>query len=148
MTGTNMQAPTGPSSPGSGQSARRRLWITGTACLVAGVLIGVAAGAGEDVPDPVTQTDTVTRVTSVPVVEVRTVTKVRRVVRTRTVTEQVAAPEAAEPAAAEPADGGASDPAADYSGMNCSEIGHSFTVAPGSDPQHDADNDGVACESY
>lgn len=35
----------------------------------------------------------------------------------------------------------------DYSGMNCDEIGHSYSVPPGSDPDHDADNDGVACES-
>lgn len=34
-----------------------------------------------------------------------------------------------------------------YAGMNCDEIGHSFTVEPGSDPQHDRDNDGIACES-
>lgn len=32
-------------------------------------------------------------------------------------------------------------------GMNCDEIGHSFTVKPGGDPEHDRDNDGVACES-
>jgi hypothetical protein len=36
----------------------------------------------------------------------------------------------------------------DYSGMTCAEIGHSFEVTPGSDPEHDADNDGIACESY
>ena len=50
---------------------------------------------------------------------------------------------AEEAAAAAPA----ADPAADYAGMNCTEIGHSFNVTPGSDPDHDADNDGVACES-
>lgn len=38
--------------------------------------------------------------------------------------------------------------AGSYAGMNCSEIGHSFEVTPGSDPEHDADNDGIACESY
>jgi hypothetical protein len=37
--------------------------------------------------------------------------------------------------------------AGQYAGMNCTEIGHSFMVTPGSDPDHDADNDGVACES-
>lgn len=31
--------------------------------------------------------------------------------------------------------------------MNCSEIGHSFSVPPGSDPEHDVDGDGLACES-
>ena len=40
------------------------------------------------------------------------------------------------------------DSGSSYAGLNCSEIGHSFTVAPGSDPEHDADNDGIACESY
>jgi hypothetical protein len=35
-----------------------------------------------------------------------------------------------------------------YAGLNCSEIGHDFYVTPGSDPEHDADNDGHACESY
>lgn len=34
-----------------------------------------------------------------------------------------------------------------YAGMNCTEIGHSFMVEPGSDPEHDRDNDGIACES-
>jgi hypothetical protein len=34
-----------------------------------------------------------------------------------------------------------------YAGMNCDEIGHSFNVIPGSDPEHDRDNDGLACES-
>lgn len=33
-----------------------------------------------------------------------------------------------------------------YSGT-CDEIGHSFPVVPGSDPVHDRDGDGVACES-
>jgi hypothetical protein len=41
----------------------------------------------------------------------------------------------------------ASDNPGQYAGMNCTEIGHSFSVSPGSDPDHDADNDGVACES-
>jgi hypothetical protein len=51
--------------------------------------------------------------------------------------------QAEEAAAAAPA----SDDPAQYAGMNCTEIGHSFNVSPGSDPDHDADNDGVACES-
>jgi hypothetical protein len=34
-----------------------------------------------------------------------------------------------------------------YAGRTCTEIGHSFEVVPGSDPDHDANNDGVACES-
>lgn len=57
--------------------------------------------------------------------------------------EQAAAELAAEEEsfAAEDSGGGS------YAGMNCTEIGHSFTVEPGSDPEHDADNDGVACES-
>jgi hypothetical protein len=58
----------------------------------------------------------------------------RRIAEERRIAEAEAAPD---PVAAAP----------DYSGMTCSEIGHSFTVPPGSDPEHDADNDGVACES-
>ncbi len=38
-------------------------------------------------------------------------------------------------------------PSASYAGMTCAEIGHSFTVVPGSDMDHDANGDGVACES-
>jgi colicin import membrane protein len=34
-----------------------------------------------------------------------------------------------------------------YAGKTCSEIGHSFEVPPGADPDHDADGDGIACES-
>jgi hypothetical protein len=41
----------------------------------------------------------------------------------------------------------AADDSAQYAGMNCTEIGHSFNVTPGSDPVHDRDNDGLACES-
>lgn len=57
--------------------------------------------------------------------------------------EQAAADLAAEEEsfAAEDSGGGS------YAGMNCTEIGHSFTVEPGSDPEHDRDNDGIACES-
>lgn len=50
-------------------------------------------------------------------------------------------------AAAEPEPDSASSSGADYAGMTCPEIGHSFTVEPGSDPAHDRDNDGLACES-
>lgn len=45
------------------------------------------------------------------------------------------------------ADDGGSGGGGSYAGMNCDEIGHSFTVEPGSDPEHDRDNDGIACES-
>ena len=45
------------------------------------------------------------------------------------------------------ADPGTDDASGGYAGMNCDEIGHSFTVTPGSDPEHDRDNDGLACES-
>lgn len=57
--------------------------------------------------------------------------------------EQAAAELAAEeePFAAEDSGGGS------YAGMNCTEIGRSFMVEPGSDPEHDRDNDGIACES-
>lgn len=40
--------------------------------------------------------------------------------------------------------GGSSGP---YSGKTCDEIGHSYTVPPGTDREHDADGDGVACEA-
>lgn len=68
-----------------------------------------------------------------PVVRIRTVEKIRRVVRTQTVTVESTSDET---------DGGR------YAGLTCSEIGHSFSVEPGSDPEHDADGDGIACESY
>lgn len=148
---TGQMTPQGPggglAAGGGGPRARRRQLVTvGAVCACLGVLVGVAAGAGEDTPEPVTQVKTVTRVRTekVPVVKVKTVTTVRRIVRTQTVTQQVAAP--VQSAGAEASAGGSG--AADYAGLNCSEIGHSFTVAPGSDPEHDADNDGVACESY
>lgn len=41
----------------------------------------------------------------------------------------------------------ATDNPADYSGLSCDDIGHSYSVVPGSDPEHDANNDGYACES-
>lgn len=69
----------------------------------------------------------------------------RRLARQRAEAERIAA--AAEP----PPPPSAPEPepvaAPDYSGMTCAEIGHSFYVTPGSDPEHDADGDGEACES-
>lgn len=123
---------------------RRRMAI---AVGVAGLLVGLLVGAvGGEETSTVTDTQTVVETTTkrVPVVRVKTVTQVRRVVRTRTVTVE-SAPVAADgyDDAYESYDAGGS-----YAGMTCSEIGHSFSVAPGSDPEHDADNDGVACESY
>lgn len=58
--------------------------------------------------------------------------------------EQAAAELAAEE---ESFDSGGGGGGGQYAGMNCDEIGHSFTVEPGSDPEHDRDNDGIACES-
>lgn len=37
--------------------------------------------------------------------------------------------------------------AGNYAGKTCAEIGMPFNVVPGSDPDHDANNDGLACES-
>jgi hypothetical protein len=34
----------------------------------------------------------------------------------------------------------------EYLGLGCDQIGHEFRVAPGSDPAHDPDGDGRACE--
>ena len=122
---------------------RRRVLI---AVGVAGLILGAALGASGEETKTTTETQTVveTRTQRVPVVRTRTVVKTRRVVRTHTVTVDAA------PAADV---GGYDDSYSDggggsYAGLNCSEIGHSFTVTPGSDPEHDADNDGVACESY
>lgn len=57
-------------------------------------------------------------------------------------------PKREEPEPAETTTAPDPEPAAvDYSGLNCDEIGHSYVVPPGSDPEHDADSDGVACES-
>jgi hypothetical protein len=53
---------------------------------------------------------------------------------------------AAEQAATESSNSGGGG-GAQYAGLNCTEIGHSFTVTPGSDPEHDRDGDGIACES-
>lgn len=136
----------GESTPDMDHRRRRnRLIGVGVAGLIVGLLLGAA---GEDT-STVTDTQTVveTRTERVPVVRVKTVTQVRRVVRTHTVTAEAA------PVASggyddsyESYDSG--DSGGSYAGLNCSEIGHSFSVAPGSDPEHDADNDGVACESY
>lgn len=71
--------------------------------------------------------------------------------RRQAAAREAAARRAAERRAAEqapqPLAGGAGDGGGDYSGMTCPEIGHSFPVEPGSDPVHDRDNDGIACES-
>jgi hypothetical protein len=118
--------------------------VVGVAGLLLGLLVGAAAG-GETKTTTETQTVVETHTKRVPVIHTRTVTKVRRVVRTHTVTVE----------AAPAVDSGGYDDSygsdsggGSYAGMNCSEIGHSFTVTPGSDPEHDADNDGIACESY
>jgi hypothetical protein len=120
---------------------RRALIAVGVAGLLVGLLIGAAGGETETVTE--TQTVVSTEAKRVPVVRVKTVTQVRRVVRTQRVTVE-AAP-AVDPGYDDSYDAGSGS---DYAGLNCSEIGHSFEVAPGSDPEHDADNDGLACESY
>jgi hypothetical protein len=123
---------------------RRNLGImVGVAGLLLGLLLGVAAG-GETKTTTETQTvvETHTETKRVPVIHTRTVTKVRRIVRTHTVTVE------ATPAGGSGGYGGSDSGGGNYAGMTCSEIGHSFTVTPGSDPEHDADNDGIACESY
>lgn len=43
--------------------------------------------------------------------------------------------------------GGSGGAGGQYAGKTCDEIGHSYTVPPGADREHDADGDGVACES-
>lgn len=68
----------------------------------------------------------------------RTATRLRR--------QQLAQREAAPPPPP-PSSGDSGGDAGQYAGMTCPEIGHSFSVPPGSDPEHDADNDGTACES-
>lgn len=125
---------------------RRRLGIAvGTAGLLLGLLLGSAAGGSSKTT---TETQTVVRMQTetVPVEHVRTVVKVRRVVRTHTVTVQ--ASPAADSGGSSGSSGSDAGSGSQYAGMNCSEIGHSFTVTPGSDPEHDRDNDGIACESY
>jgi Tfp pilus assembly protein FimT len=65
--------------------------------------------------------------------------------RERAAERRRAASDAAAAAAEEAA---VAAPAAEsYAGLTCTEIGHSFSVTPGSDPDHDANNDGLACES-
>lgn len=129
----------------AGRRKRRNLLI---AVGVSGLVVGGAIGASGSETKTTTETQTVveTRTERVPVVHTRTVVRTRRVVRTHTVTVQAA------PAADPGGYGGSYDAGANsggsYAGLNCSEIGHSFTVTPGSDPEHDADSDGVACESY
>jgi hypothetical protein len=134
-------------APNVERQQRRRMGVAvGVAGLVLGLLVGAAAG-GET--KTTTETQTVvqmrTHTQAVRVVHVKTVTQVRRVVRTHTVTVK------ATPAADAGGYGGSYDSGAagaSYAGMTCAEIGHSFSVTPGSDPEHDADNDGIACESY
>jgi len=124
--------------------------------LVIGVAIGLGGGGGTTT---VTHVNDVARTVrgatrTVPVVRVKTVTKPRyvHVVRTqtqvRTVTVRAAAPSVpSKPVSAGGGGGGGGDNGAQYAGETCPEIGHSFNVTPGSDPEHDADNDGIACES-
>ncbi|MCW3000656.1 MAG: hypothetical protein JWN65_4205 [Solirubrobacterales bacterium] len=64
--------------------------------------------------------------------------------RRRIRAEKQAAKDAAARDAATPPAASSSE---DVSGLTCPEIGHSFNVVPGSDPEHDANGDGVACES-
>jgi hypothetical protein len=71
--------------------------------------------------------------------------RARRAARVRA--RKAAAKAKREQDALEAAAAPAADDPAQYAGMNCTEIGHSFNVTPGSDPDHDADGDGVACES-
>jgi len=73
--------------------------------------------------------------------------RVARAAKAQREREARAAQRAAEEAAAAQDAAPQTDDPSQYAGMNCTEIGHSFTVTPGSDPEHDADNDGVACES-
>jgi len=117
----------------------------------AGLIVGAALGASGSDTKTTTETQTVvaTHTERVPVVRTRTVVKTRRIVRTHTVTVE-ATPAADAGGYGGSYNGDSSDDGggSSYAGMNCSEIGHSFTVTPGSDPEHDADNDGIACESY
>ncbi len=138
-----MPETTQPSADGNA----KQTWVAaglGIGGLVLGLLIG--AGGGSDTKT-ITETHAVVRTETrrVPVVRIKRVTKIRRVVHVKTVTVQ-AAPEPVGQATPDTPDAGS--PPSDYAGMNCSEIGHSFEVTPGSDPEHDADNDGIACESY
>lgn len=123
------------------------------AVLLGGLIVGIAIGGSGGKTKTTTETQTVVETQTVPVEHVRTVVKVHRVVRTRTHTVTVAAtPAAGSGGSGSGGSGGGSGSSAgsasQYAGMNCAEIGHSFTVTPGSDPEHDRDNDGIACESY
>jgi hypothetical protein len=87
-------------------------------------------------------TTTVTQARAIDRVRTETVTKTVPVVRVKTVrTTRTVQHVMSCGGGSSSGDGG------QYAGMNCSGIGHSFQVTPGSDPQHDADNDGIACES-
>lgn len=46
-----------------------------------------------------------------------------------------------------PAEPAAQDYEGQYDGETCPEIGHSYTVTPGTDPAHDNDGDGISCET-
>ncbi len=130
----------GQEQDGERRKRRRTLIAVG----VAGLVLGGALGASGSETKTTTETQTVvkTHAQRVPVVRTRTVVKIRRIVRTHTVTVE------ATPAVDSGGYDDSYDAGSSYAGMNCSEIGHSFEVTPGSDPEHDADNDGTACESY
>jgi hypothetical protein len=129
---------------------RRAAMLAGVIGLVVGLVIGAAAG-GSGTKTVTDARDVVrTETTTVPVERVKTVTKVRRVVRvhTKTVTVQAQAAPVDSGGGSGGSDSGSGSDGSQYAGMTCAEIGHSFTVTPGSDPEHDADNDGIACEAY
>jgi hypothetical protein len=72
----------------------------------------------------------------------------RRVAARQRARERAAERRRVASAAAAAEEAAAAAPAAEsYAGLTCTEIGHSFSVIPGSDPDHDANNDGLACES-
>jgi hypothetical protein len=136
-------------STGGANGRRRRTAIwAGVAGLLVGLLLGAAAGGSSTKTVTDVQHDATTETTTVPVEHVKTVTKVRRVVRYKTKTVTVHA----QPVSGSGGGGGGSGSGASdgsqYAGMTCAEIGHSFTVTPGSDPEHDRDGDGIACEAY
>ena len=79
--------------------------------------------------------------------ERRRVARAAKAEREREARQAREAAQAAEEAAAAEDTAPEGDDPSQYAGMTCTEIGHSFTVTPGSDPDHDANNDGVACES-
>jgi Excalibur calcium-binding domain len=120
----------------------------GAAGLLVGIVIGASAGGSSTKTITDVQHDVTTQTTTVPVEHVRTVTKVRRVVKTVTVHAQpVDTGSGGGGGGSGSGSSGASD-GSQYAGMTCAEIGHSFTVTPGSDPEHDRDGDGIACEAY